>query len=400
MTGDSQAGGGSPAPGRPATSPRAWNVCTGLSPALAGLHRGIMDFSRALDAPVISFGDATAGDTADPAVHHVPCGPSPPGYEGLVVGPAASRRAAALAADAELLVVHSLFRGHVGWAAGMARHGGRSAWFVPHGSLDPQALAHRPLVKRAWFELGGGRALAAAAVAVFATHRERDKATPWTFSRRTAVVPWPLPLPGIAERPAARLRFRRRLGIPEEAGILLSVGRLHSVKRPRETVAAFAAGAGPDDHLVMAGMDDDVTAARLRLAIPEPLRGRVHLPGPLHGAALHEARLAADGSIALSWKENFGYSLAEALAYELPVIVSPGHDLAWELPRDRTGRWPYGWLLPDDAPATAAAAVAEFARLRRERPEAAGLRRLSSARSWVAEELAPERFRERLLRLG
>ena len=241
---------------------------------------------------------------------------------------------------------------------------------------------------------------AAAAVSVFATHRERDKAAPWTFSRRTAVVPWPLPLPGIDERPAARLRFRRRLGIPEDAGILLSVGRLHSVKRPLETVAAFAAGAGPDDHLVMAGMDDDVTAARLRLAIPEPLRGRVHLPGPLHGAALHEARLAADGSIALSWKENFGYSLAEALAYELPVIVSPGHDLAWELPRDRAGRWPYGWLLRDDEPATAAAAVAEFARLRRERPGAAGLGRCSSARSWVAEELAPERFRERLLGLG
>jgi glycosyltransferase involved in cell wall biosynthesis len=392
-----------------APPPHAWNVCTGLEPALAGLYRGILDFARALDAPVVSFGASPAPHDAAPApiddasvsIQRIACGPQPPGYDALFVGPAADRAARRLVAPADLLVAHSLFRGHVGWTARTARRTGAAMWSVPHGCLDPRGLAHRWLAKRAWLEFGGGRALERAEVSVFATHRERDKAAPWTFSRRTAVVPWPLALPDLGGRDAARERFRGRLGLPGSAGLLLSVARLHSVKRPRETVAAFCTAAGPDDHLVVVGGDDDVTAARLRQTIPEPHRGRVHLVGPLHGAALHEARLAADGFISLSLKENFCYAFAEALAYGLPAIVSPGHDLAWELPQDRSGRRPWGWLLPDDTPRSAAEAVAEFVRQRRSPggrgPAAppAG----AAARAWLAEHCAAERFRARLLGL-
>jgi glycosyltransferase involved in cell wall biosynthesis len=382
---------------------RAWNVCTELDPSLAGLYRGIVDFARALDAPVISFCRRRSGaDFApDVPVKRVACGPNPPGYPCLFVGQSAAESADRIVGDADLLIVHSLFRGHVAWAARHASRSGTRLWSVPHGCLDPWGLKQRGLLKRAWLAAYGARFLEQASVTLFSTHREREKARPWISSGETTVIPWPVELPDVSDREAARHRFRQRLSIPESATILLSAARLHSMKRPLETVAAFCATDSRYAHLVMVGMDGDITASQVAGAVPAGHRNQVHVPGPMHGLDLRDAWLAADGFISLSYRENFGYSFAEALSYGLPAIVSPGHDLAWDLPMDGSGRWPYGWLLPDDHPRSATGAIAEFIRCHR----AAGRDRIesappwSSARPWVAEQLAPERFRERLLRL-
>jgi len=382
---------------------QAWNVCTELDPSLAGLYRGIVDFACALDSPVLSF-CRPGSEVERPAgvpVRSVACGFNPPGYACLFVGPAAARSADRIVGDADLLVVHSLFRGHVGWASRHAKHSRARLWSVPHGCLDPWGLKRHWPLKRTWLATYGSHFMEQAACTLFATNREQEKARAWTGCGRTAVIPWPVALPDLGDREAARLRFRRRLSLPESSIILLSAARLHSMKRPIETVAAFCASDARDAHLVMAGMDGDVRSAQLAASVPPGHRDHVHLPGPLHGPELRDAWLAADGFISLSHRENFGYSFAEALAHGLPTIVSSGHDLAWDLPMDRSGRWPYGWLLPDDAPRSAADAIAEFSRCQRgidpDRRALAPHR--SPARAWVAEHLAPARFRERLLRL-
>ena len=375
---------------------RAWNVCTELDPALAGLYRGIVDFSRALDAPVLSFRRASSGAAfaADVAVSEVACGVNPPGYSGLFVGASARRMADRIVANPDLLVVHSLFRGHVVWAHGHARRRGTQLWAVPHGCLDPWGLRQRWAIKRAWLAVYGERFLEDASVTVFATQRERQKALAWTRSKRTAVIPWPVRLPNLDGRDSARHRFRTLLALPESAILLLYAGRLHSMKRPRETIAAFCEAATADIHLVMAGGEGDVTTGQLVGCVPPSLREQVHLLGSLHGADLHDAWLAADGFISLSHRENFGYSFAEALGYGLPAIVSPGHDLAWDLPFDSDGTWPHGWLLPDDSHGTAVAAILDF--IRNARNSTLARRTSEAARNWVAEMLSPDLFQRRL----
>jgi len=382
---------------------RTWNVCTELDPCLAGLYRGIIDFARALEAPVLSFSQHVTGTnvSSDVPVSEVVCGPNPRGYPCLWVGRSAARSADRLVREADLLVVHSLFRGHVGWATAHAERRGTRLWAVPHGCLDPWGLKQRWPLKRAWLDACGGRFLEQASVSVFATRREREKAGAWIRSAATAVIPWPVELPDLCGREAARQRFRERLAIPDSAIILLSAARLHSMKRPLETVAAFCAADTQDAHLVMLGMDGDVTSMQVCGAVPPGHRGHVHVPGPLCNADLQDAWLGADGFISLSRRENFGYSFAEALAYGLPVIASPGHDLAWDLPMDRSGRWPYGWLLPNDSQGCATEAITNFVRrCRRIGPSSQlSAAQFSSARSWIAEHLAPDRFRERLREL-
>ena len=146
----------------------------------------------------------------------------------------------------------------------------------------------------------------------------------------------------------------------------------------------------------VAQIDRAVDLGRIGLAAPGGADGDVP---PIVGFCLADlvddevdaAHLAGDGFISLSFQENFGYAAAEAVAYGLPVILSPGHDLAHEMPA-LDGRFACGWLLGDDAHATAVAAIREWAGASEATRAAAG----GVGRSWVAEALAFERFRERL----
>ncbi len=176
------------------------------------------------------------------------------------------------------------------------------------------------------------------------------------------------------------------------------VGRLHTVKRPVHAVETFCRSEAGRTHLVVVGMDDDVTAAEVMRAVPSEHRERVHLVGGLAGDALAEAYRAADGFLSLSFQENFGYAVAEALAHGLLVILSPGHDLSHDLPQAAAGGIACGWLLPDDSARAATAAIGEWAVLAEGRP--AALAEMGAAgRAWAGETLSRERFREAVGRM-
>ena len=386
---------------------RVWNVCLTHDPAYGGLHRSVQDFSRALSASVLSFDDGPFKDGQGERVsieegvpvHRIGCGTGWLFRDCHVLASATARLADAAVVNADLLVVHSLFRGHTTWARAWAKQRGRRYWAVPHGCLDPWGLSHRGLLKRLWLEMGGRSYLAHADRIVVSSQRSLEKSLAWIpdgrSADRTVVVHWPVDLPRMGDQAAARTVFRQQRGIPESARLILFVGRLHAVKRPVETVRAFceatAAASGEHCHLVIIGMDGDLTQGDVRAAIPAGCQGRVHVIGPLTGADLAAAHLAGDGFISLSFQENFGYAAAEAMAYGLPVILSPGHDLAHEMPV-RDGRFACGWLLGDDSQTTAVAAIREFAMASDVTLAAAG----ATGRSWVADTLSFERFRDAL----
>ena len=109
-------------------SMRVCNVCLTHDPAYGGLHRSVQDFSRALHAPILSF-DGGPGErlAVEEGVDVRRIG----GGQGWlargchVLSAAAVRGADAAVADADLLVVHSLFRGHTTWARRWARRHGQ-----------------------------------------------------------------------------------------------------------------------------------------------------------------------------------------------------------------------------------------------------------------------------------
>lgn len=382
-----------------------WNVCLTHDPAYAGLYRGVNDFAAAMKAETLSFDDGRCNRSSLSAVDgakRIVCGSGWLTRDCHRISPAAMLAAEQIVAEAELLVVHSLFRAHAPWAADWARRHRRRYWAVPHGCLDPWGLSQRRIAKQVWLRWQGRGFLGGAERIIFSTLGEMEKALPWLdhlgATDRATVVHWPVSLPALDGRSAARETFRFRHGIPLHAPLLLYVGRLHSMKRPIETVAAFCASGRSDAHLAMIGMNGDLKREDIEKAVNTDCRDRVHVIGPLSGGTLAEAWLAGDGFISLSCRENFGYAAAEAVAYGLPVILSAGHDLAWEMPLTSDGRFACGWLLRNDSLRTAADAIFELtSRVSQADPQLPALSLVG--REWVEHELSPASFTSRLQQL-
>jgi glycosyltransferase involved in cell wall biosynthesis len=373
-----------------------WNIGPTHDPAYGGLYRGINDFATALDAPILSFDDGRRDRSrlGDRAVR-IPAGTGPLTRDCHLLAPRAAARAEEAIAGADLLVVHSLYRAHTAWGAAWARRHGKRYWAVPHGCLDPWSLGQRAIAKRLWLAAAGRRYLAGAEHVIFSTQRGLEKAARWVATGAGVAVHWPVELPEAGDNATARAAFRERHGIPSDAPILLFVGRLHTVKRPIHMVEAFCRAGPGRAHLVLVGMDDDMNAAGVIRNVPAGKREHVRLLGGLAGEELATAYCAADGFVSLSFQENFGYAAAEAIAYGLPVILSPGHDLAHDIPKTVAGGLACGWLLPDDSARAAEAAIAEWASLAVGRT--APLAEMGAAgRAWAAEALSPERFRHSL----
>jgi hypothetical protein len=79
----------------------------------------------------------------------------------------------------------------------------------------------------------------------------------------------------------------------------------------------------------------------------------------------------------------------------LPVILSPGHDLAHELPR-LADQLACGWLLPDDSEASAVAAIEAFSRM----GSVDASRQAMAGASWARDVLSFDRFRDSLRSLA
>jgi glycosyltransferase involved in cell wall biosynthesis len=384
----------------------AWNICLTHDPAYGGLYRAVNDFGAALPAATLSFDDGRqdrSGLAIHDGVQRIICPPGVLTRDCVVMPRTVAAEAKRVVKNADLLIVHSMFRGHAPWAAEWARQHGRPFWAVPHGCLDPWGLTRRATVKRVWLAWHGRRFLGRADRILFSTRRELEKALP-SLQRlgavgREAVITWPVALPSLADRDAARAAWRERHAIPAPAILLLFVARLHTMKRPIETITAFCQAAGDHDHIAIIGMDGNLRREQVIQAVPLTFRNRVHVVGPLEDDELEPAWLAGDGFVSLSCRENFGYSAAQAAAHGLPVILSPGHDLAHEMPHGAGGRLSCGWLLPDDSAASATQAIAEFLAAARADPRAPAAMG-AAGRSWAADALSPERFADRLRHLA
>lgn len=343
---------------------RVWEICLTHDPALGGLHRSIEDFAKALDANILSFDDSRANraqiDSAG-RIHRLRCSPQWLNRECLFITPGMKREADRIAANAKALMVHSLFRDHAAWAMDFADRNGIRYGVAVHGSLDPVGMRRRPALKRLWMRLKGQAFLERATAVFFATTREMQQAMQWATACRPVVVHWPVVVPDVFRHDDARASFRTRHGIPQEARLLLFVGRLHSIKRLFHLIDVFAAAESPNCRLAIVGMDGDVRSASLQRHAASLRCDRIHVLGPLQGENLEAAYLGSDGYMSLSYRENFSYSMADALAYGLPVIVSPGHYLAHDLPRTSRDGFRCGWLLGDDSPSSAVHAVEQFA---------------------------------------
>jgi len=197
----------------------------------------------------------------------------------------------------------------------------------PHGTVSDWALNHHWLRKRLFWHLAQAQTLRRGDAFHAATDREYEELRRLGFHQPIAVVPNGVEIPPFVK--SRRWPVRR----------LLYFGRIHKIKGIDILVRAWHSVQKrfPNWELVIAGPDDGGYLKRYQKLVCKLKVERVNFLGPKYGEAKLELYHSASLYVLPSHSENFGNTVAEALAAGIPAIVTKGapwsglieHDAGW-----------------------------------------------------------------------
>jgi glycosyltransferase involved in cell wall biosynthesis len=124
---------------------------------------------------------------------------------------------------------------------------------------------------------------------------------------------------GIERPQSVAASTRRDFGIPDDAFVMVTVGRLVARKATVQLVRALAAAQRPRVHLLIVGDGPDAVAVG-NAASEAGLSERVHLVGQVHEQRKYQALGIADIFISATQHEGFGLVFLEAMACGLPIV--------------------------------------------------------------------------------
>jgi glycosyltransferase involved in cell wall biosynthesis len=248
----------------------------------------------------------------------------------LVFSPELYRAVADHARAFDVVHIHSLFLFPQFAAYRGARKGGVPYVVSPRGSLDPY-LRQRSRPVKAIADALWQRGMLDGASALHLTSDEEARLVR-DVARRVprAVIPNGIRWSDYQDLPRAG-EFRAG---GDDAPVVLYLGRLSHKKGLDVLIRAFAIArrAIPDARLVIAGPDDEALQPALEaIAAHEGVAAHVMFTGMLRGREKLAALAAARVWALPSHSENFGIAVLEAMAAGLPVIVSPGVNIAPEI---------------------------------------------------------------------
>ena len=234
--------------------------------------------------------------------------------------------------DYDILDNHYLFSYVPTCAAAIAKFKNIPYTIRTQGQLTPWALQQNRLRKKLYTLLIERHNLNKAAAIHCTTLQEA--ADLHNFGIDTPAIALPLGVEQATQIPNARVELLKLWLIPGDRQIVLFLSRLHPKKRPDLLIDSFqqVITQNPDCHLVIAGSGDaEYTKYLQQLVTQYNLSDRITFTGFVTGIKKNLLLQGADMFVLPSYSENFGIAIAEAMAAGLPVIVTPGIQIAPEI---------------------------------------------------------------------
>lgn len=200
----------------------------------------------------------------------------------------------------------------------------------PRGTLSDRAMSTGSKIKRVFWPLIQRPSIVHAACFHATAESEYEDIRRMGFKQPVAIIPNGIDLPEYRQKTD---RSHRR--------ILLYLGRLHPIKGIDFLLRAWKIlqNVYPEWDLRIVGPDDTQNAISLKAMAQQLNLQRVEFSGALYGADKFDAYRKADLYVLPTHSENFGMTVAEALACATPVIVSRG--APWSgLEQNGAGWWP------------------------------------------------------------
>lgn len=322
--------------GGPIQSVHALNKYLVRAGAEVSVYATAIDGPGDLDVPVSVSTDLKPVNLDGVKVHYF----KPGRPRSWFYSPDMRRALAERAKDFDVVHITSVFLSASTLGARAARAAGKPYIVSPRGSLMRAPLERKSSLKKSlYINLVERKNLGSADAIHFTTDIEkREYESSGLPLRRAVVIPNGLDADSLS--PGDPQEFRRKFGIAAGKRVILSLGRLSWKKGFDTLIPAFAAAAKeiPEATLVVAGGDDEKYRKTLdELIDAAGIRDRVTFTGSLDGAEKSAAYLAAEMFVLPSYAENFAMTVAEAMHFGLPVVVSENVGLAPEVVRGGAG---------------------------------------------------------------
>jgi glycosyltransferase involved in cell wall biosynthesis len=241
---------------------------------------------------------------------------------------------------ANFVSLHSLYSFPVFAGYLLARLHGVPYGLWPHGVLAGVQRRVSAGKKRWYNALIARSILKNAAVLFFSAEGERDESMNLKLNTPSVIIPDGIDLTEFAALPA-RGCFRSKYLSGYKGPLVVSIGRLNAKKGLDLLIEAMAlvVARRPDVRLAIVGPPDPPQFLERVLGWLKKhgLESSVFVTGPVGPAGKLEALADADVFVSASEAENFGFSVFEAMASRVPVVVSDTLDYAGEIARAKAG---------------------------------------------------------------
>jgi glycosyltransferase involved in cell wall biosynthesis len=225
----------------------------------------------------------------------------------------------------DIVIIHSLFHIHSLVAYWYAKQKGIPYLFVPHGTLDPYVFSYNKIQKKLWMKMIGQTLIDHSHAVICSTSREAEKASKYLKSANIEICPWGIREPDTTNNSLWKEEIKKKLNIPSEKRILIFLGRISQIKRILETANAFKQLSPQGWTLLIVGYPEELSISQSIQSISDGELICYH--PPVDSYEKWKFLTAADAFINLSYKENFGYAVAEAALVGLPILISDGVDI-------------------------------------------------------------------------
>lgn len=292
----------------------------GAAQAAAGADVGILYYQRpGADQRVRDSIAATPGGDRL-ALHAIP---APSTAERLTARAATAAARPLLRGGVDFVHIHGIWTPILAHIARLAARSGLPYCITPHGMLTPWSLSQKPTKKLVALALLWRRIINRASFLQALNRDEAGSMAPLAITAPTVVIPNGIFLDEFADLPAPGT-FRADHPELGRDPYVLFLSRLHHGKGLDLLAPAFATllQTVPDARLVVVGPDYGARAAFERQIDELGVAARVHLTGPIYGAAKLAALRDAACFCLPSRHEGFSIAITEALAVGVPCVVA------------------------------------------------------------------------------
>ena len=310
---------------------RVLHVAASLSPEWGGPVSVIVSLTQALrqrgveSAVYATAGTRTGSDPVslgDIEAQVFPTGAAARLWTGYA--PALARALQDAGPRYDLIHIHELWHFPHFAAYRAAQRAGKPYVVTIQGALQRPSLTHRALRKRLYMAVVQHRILERAARLQATTEAEEQQIRAQGFTAPVSVIPNGV-CPDTFGRLPSGAEFRSRLDGGSQKQIILFLGRIHPGKGLDLLAKAFADVSQERDDLrmVICGPDEQ----NYRSQVEALLRAagaldKAVFTGMLTGHDKLEVLAAADMFVLPSYSEGFSMAVLEAMASQLPVVVS------------------------------------------------------------------------------